>query len=82
MPMTVHAALQWMHKGNPQMSAQPTEAALLTPEQTARILNVSPRTLSRMVATGEFPQPYRHSKKLVRYRRADVNSFIENIHNK
>jgi len=47
--------------------------AQLVPE----IVPVSPATLWRMVATGEFPSPIRLSKRIAAWRMADVDQWIE-----
>jgi predicted DNA-binding transcriptional regulator AlpA len=43
------------------------EPDLLTSAASAERLNISVRTLWRLVATGQFPQPKRYNRKLVRW---------------
>lgn len=57
------------------MSKKPADR-LLTPEVVADRLSVSLRTLWRMVARGQFPQPLRYNRKLVRFRESDVSAWI------
>jgi excisionase family DNA binding protein len=45
---------------------------LLTPEDVARLLRVSKRTLQDMVKRGNFPPPRRLTPKTVRWPRAIV----------
>ena len=50
--------------------------ALLTPEQAAKFLQVSTRTLRNLTARGILPVT-RLSGKIVRYRRADLDKALE-----
>lgn len=50
---------------------------LLTPNDVAEMLGVSIETLNVWRATNRYPLPYVKAGRLVRYRIADVNSFIE-----
>ena len=52
---------------------------LLTSRQVASRLSVSVRTIWRLVAAGKFPQPVRYSRKLVRWKTADVRRYIETL---
>ncbi len=52
------------------------EPVLLTSRQVADLLAVSMRTLWRMVARGHCPQPIRYNRKLVRWRREDVERHV------
>lgn len=55
----------------------PVAAALLTGEQTAAILNVSPATLAVWRCTRRYPGlKYCKIGKCVRYREQDVQAFI------
>jgi excisionase family DNA binding protein len=50
---------------------------LLTSQQVADRLSVSVRTLWRLVARGIVPQPIRYNRKLVRWKAADLDHYIE-----
>lgn len=54
-------------------------AELLTSHQVAGRLAMSVRTLWRLVAAGKFPQPVRYNRKLVRWKSAEVNRYIESL---
>ena len=62
------SATQTEHKGAYQ--------DLLTSQQVADRLAVSVRTLWRLVARGSFPQPIRYNRKLVRWKKVDVERYI------
>jgi predicted site-specific integrase-resolvase len=49
---------------------------LLTPEAVAVRLTVKAKTLERWRATGDGPPFVRVSRKVVRYRRQDLEAFI------
>lgn len=49
--------------------------ALLTLEEAASILSLSPRTLSRLLRRGEIPTV--RIGRLVRIRTADIHSWVE-----
>lgn len=49
----------------------------LTSTQVADHLCISMRTLWRLVAAGKFPQPVRYNRKLVRWKRSDIDKYIE-----
>ena len=51
--------------------------ALMTQTDVAKLLRVTPRTLQRMVASGEFPPPIRISPGRSRWRRNVVDDWIE-----
>ena len=51
--------------------------SLLTPGQVADILCVSPHTLAVWRSTGRYDLPYIKTGRLVRYKRADLITFIE-----
>jgi predicted DNA-binding transcriptional regulator AlpA len=62
------------------MKAEPdARADLLTSQQVARRMAMSVRTLWRLVATGKFPQPVRYNRKLVRWKCADVDRYIDEL---
>jgi len=50
---------------------------LLTPEQAADLLNVSPGTLMVWRCTGRYNLPYVKVGRLVRYRPEDIKAFIK-----
>ena len=49
---------------------------LLTPKETGGLLGVSVETLATWRSTGRYPLKYVKVGKLVRYRQADVEEFI------
>ena len=49
---------------------------LLTVHQVARRLTVSTRTIYRLLERGSFPPPIRYTRKLVRWRTADVERYL------
>jgi len=53
------------------------QADLMTSQQVADRLAVSVRTLWRLVQRGNFPQPIRYNRKLVRWKSGDVQRYIE-----
>lgn len=55
----------------------PQNQKLLTPIEVSEILGVSVETLNVWRATNRYPLPYIKAGRLVRYRMADVNQFIE-----
>ncbi len=58
------------------MNTQITEK-LLTPYEVAEMLGVSVETLNVWRATNRYPLPYVKAGRLVRYRNADLQAFIE-----
>jgi predicted DNA-binding transcriptional regulator AlpA len=52
---------------------------MMTSQMVAASLQVSTRTLWRLVAAGQFPQPVRYNRKLVRWRRADVAEYFRQL---
>jgi excisionase family DNA binding protein len=50
---------------------------LLTAQEVAAMLRISVRTVWRMLRRQEMPQPIRYNRKLVRWRRAEVERFVE-----
>lgn len=49
----------------------------LTPLQAAKYLGISESALRLWRSAGEGPRHFRAGEKLVRYRRADLDSWIE-----
>ena len=59
----------------------PSAAELLSFEQVASICGISQRTLHRLMRTAAFPKPVRFGvgpRGTVRFRRKDIESWIEN----
>ncbi len=54
-------------------------AELLTSQQVAEKLGVCVRTLWRLLAAGKLPQPVRCSRRLVRWKIADVQRYIDSL---
>jgi excisionase family DNA binding protein len=52
---------------------------LLTPQQVAERLSISTRTLWRMLAREELPPPIRYTRKLVRWKAADIAAYLERL---
>ena len=50
---------------------------LLTKQEVARLLRVSVRTLERHVALGKFLAPIRFSQRCIRWRRQDIDDYLE-----
>ncbi len=51
------------------------QPALLTPEDVARILSCSPRTVNRLATSGRIPKPVRLGR-LVRWNRQIIDEWI------
>lgn len=60
---------------NPQQTLQPVE--LLTAKQMARRLGISARTVWRLLERGQFPEPIRNSRKLIRWPVTDLARAVE-----
>ena len=52
---------------------------LLTAKDVARRLSIGVRTLWRLVADGKLPQPIRYTRKLVRWKTADIDRYIQSL---
>jgi predicted DNA-binding transcriptional regulator AlpA len=50
---------------------------LLTKQEVARLLRVCVRTLERHVALGKFLAPIRLSQRCIRWRRKDIDDYLE-----
>jgi excisionase family DNA binding protein len=59
------------------MAVSPAAKDLLTSQDVADRLSICVRTLYRMVARGQFPRPIRFSRKAVRWRRSDVDIYLQ-----
>ena len=53
------------------------ESILLTEKEVAKITGFSVRTLQKWRLTGEGPQFVRVSARAIRYRRCDIDAWIE-----
>ncbi len=51
------------------------DAALLTVDDVAELLSVSPRTVRRMADSGAMPRPLKLAS-LVRWRRSDIDRWL------
>ena len=51
--------------------------ALLTPDDVAEMLDVSPQTLASWRTTGRYDLPFLRIGRLVRYRRSDIDEFLD-----
>ncbi len=45
--------------------------------EVAERLSISQRTLWRLIKHGRFPPPIRYGRRLVRWRRSDLNAWLE-----
>jgi predicted DNA-binding transcriptional regulator AlpA len=52
---------------------------LLTSHQVAEKLSVCVRTVWRLAALGKIPQPIRYTRKLVRWRNADIMRYLASL---
>lgn len=50
--------------------------AFITVQETADRMSVSRATLDRLVARGEFPQPFQFSDRTLRFDRDEVEGWI------
>ena len=57
----------------------PIAPDLLTARQVAERLSMSVRTLYRMVKSGRVPRPVRLGRKLIRWRRRDVERYVRRL---
>lgn len=58
---------------------QPAGHELLTKREVARLLRVCVRTVERHVALGKFPQPIRFTERSIRWRRQDIEDYVEQL---
>jgi len=58
--------------------ALPPEQLLLCVKEVAVLLGVSARSVWRLVAAGDLPQPIRLGKRLVRWRRVHLEALVAN----
>jgi excisionase family DNA binding protein len=52
---------------------------LLKVPEACKRLEISARTLRRMIASGEFPQPVRRNRKWVRIPAHDIDKYFEKL---
>jgi excisionase family DNA binding protein len=52
---------------------------LFTPREVAAKLSVSVRTLWRMLARGEVPEPIRYNRRLVRWKARDLQTYLDGL---
>ena len=62
-----------------QVASGPVPKLWLTPKDVAKLLSIGVRTLWRMVEAGQVPQPHRFSRKLLRWDRAELYDFVQNL---
>lgn len=55
----------------------PTANRLLTTDEAAQILNIQPKTLTYWRCVKRYTLPYIKVGKSCRYRRSDIDAFIE-----
>lgn len=61
----------------PPSAAPINTAELLTEQEVAGLLNIAVKTVQNWRWKGEGPRAVKLGKRAVRYRRADVEAFIE-----
>lgn len=55
---------------------------LMNTQELAEMLKTSEKTIYRMVQSGKLPEPYRLSKRCLRFVRAEVMEWLEKIRQK
>jgi excisionase family DNA binding protein len=50
---------------------------LLKAHQVADRLSISERTLWRLIKRGKFPGPIRYSRRMVRWKTSDLNTWLD-----
>lgn len=60
------------------MASQVSPSELLSVEEAARYLGVAPQTLHNWRCTGRYRLPCIRVGRLAKYRRADLDAWIEN----
>jgi predicted DNA-binding transcriptional regulator AlpA len=58
---------------------EPVTRDLLTKKEVARKVGLSVRTIERYVALNKFPPPVRFSRSCVRWRRRDIDDYLERL---
>lgn len=75
-PATMDDVLAELRSINELMAMNITE--MLSREQAATMLGVSPATLDRMRSAGDLPHPV-NLRGTLRYRRADLKAFLDQL---
>ena len=57
----------------------PLNKDLLSPHEVADRLSIASSTLWRMVARGQFPPPIRFSRRLVRWKTRDLQTYLDSL---
>lgn len=55
------------------------DSKLLKVKEVAILLNIAPRTVWRLSATGELPAPVRIGTRIVRWRFTDIERHIDTL---
>lgn len=63
----------------PRRSEPEPTPDLLTAQEVARRLSIGVRTLYRLADAGVLPRPIRFSRKLVRWRTADIERYLREL---
>ena len=58
-------------------SGLPEEDRFLTPEEVAERLAIAVSTLHNLTVSGKFPAPFRLTRHIIRWKKSDVDEFIE-----
>ena len=61
------------------MASSSEQTALLNRSETERLVGLTSKTIYAMMKRGEFPRPVRLGRRFVRWRRSDLESFLENL---
>lgn len=62
-------------KSKSPASVEATASPFMTAAEVAQMLRIRPRTLGDMVAAGVVPQPFKLTRKTVRWQRADIEAI-------
>ena len=57
----------------------PAGARLLSVRQVAALLSMSVRSVWRLAATGELPEPIHLTSRIVRWRLADLEEYVADL---
>lgn len=58
-------------------SESETPEKLWTQEQLAEHIGVHPKTITRWVESGDFPQPIRLGRRVLRWQDATINKWLQ-----
>ncbi len=61
----------------PDQRPEPIARDLLSKKEVARKVRLSVRTIERYVALGKFPAPIRFSCTCIRWRRQDIDDYLQ-----